>query len=457
MSDVLTTAPIPSLAKAPTALALSGTPWADGVARAAGAATLARGLPDRRVEDWKYTNLGFLREAKLAFAPAPLAAENMRIATVERRTEGAGADIVLYNGWFVAGLSRVSAPGVRVRAVSIERASTLAAIESGFASEFGADRFASGSWFDALGAACAQDAVLIEVDPGVRVAAPIVVTCLTSGSAAAGGAWTASFPRVFVRFGRQSEGVVLDRHVSMGDGPAVAAPAFDVVVEEGARASCVRVQAEGAENRHFGSLRATVQRDARFESLQVQLGALLGRQDLTVRLVGQGAETVVNGLYVTEGKQHVDSRTSIEHVVADTQSSQLYKGILSDESRAVFSGRIRIERDAQRSNAAQLCQNLSLSKKAEVDAKPELEIFADDVKASHGATVSQMDPEQLFYFQTRAIDRASAAAALAEGFAQDVILRLGSPEAAEFVRGDAGPKFHRVAARAKVARAGGAT
>jgi Fe-S cluster assembly protein SufD len=140
-------------------------------------------------------------------------------------------------------------------------------------------------------------------------------------------------------------------------------------------------------------------------------------------LAAPGAEAVVDGLYIENGKQHVDNHTNIEHFVADTRSEQLYKGILDGESRAVFNGRVFIAQDAQRSNSSQLNNNLLLSKRAEVDTKPELEIFADDVKAGHGATIGRLDPEHLFYLRSRAISSDDAVAMLALGFANDLVLR----------------------------------
>jgi Fe-S cluster assembly protein SufD len=148
------------------------------------------------------------------------------------------------------------------------------------------------------------------------------------------------------------------------------------------------------------------------------------REDLDILLTEPGAEALLDGLYLADGKRHVDHSTNVEHIAPHTTSSQLYKGILNDESRAVFNGRVHIHRDAQKSMAAQLNNNLILSKRAEIDTKPELAIDADDVKASHGATIGQIDPEHVFYLLARAILEDDAIKMLAKGFAQDVAFRI---------------------------------
>jgi Fe-S cluster assembly protein SufD len=270
-----------------------------------------------------------------------------------------------------------------------------------------------------------------------------VITFVSSNAQTDGGRVLAA-ARVLARFGALSEGAILERHVTLGGGECLTVPAVDVRVEAGARVCYSRVQTESEVSSHFSSLSATVARDGVFSSFDASLGGRLSRHELSVRLTGEGAEAAVNGLYLTGGSQHHDHRTSIEHVVGHTTSSQLYKGILAGEARAVFNGRIHITRRAQKSSAAQLCQTLSLSKKAEIDAKPELVIEADDVKASHGATVGQLDPEQLFYFQTRAIGAAAAARALARGFAQDVAFRVPDVPSQDLVARDLDDKLERL-------------
>jgi Fe-S cluster assembly protein SufD len=346
------------------------------------------------------------------------------------------AELVFYNGYFMPGLSRLPRPeDARVYALG-----SLASLPQGaaagelrraivqalapFAAALGAERFARGSWFNAVNASLAQDAIIVEFASGARPRAPISVACISCGDSASG-EWVVSAPRIFARFAPNSEGALVERHATIGEAPCLSIPSTEIVVEGGARAAYARVQAESRASAHFGSAAAALGRDARLEALQIAVGGRVARQELSIRLAGRGAEAIADGLSLAQGQQHFDHFSSIEHVVGETSSRQLYKGIVADESRLAFRGRMRIEAGAQKSSADQLCQNLSLSKKAEVDARPELEIFADDVKASHGATIGQLDAEQIFYFQARAIDRVEAARALARGFARDVLDRVG--------------------------------
>jgi Fe-S cluster assembly protein SufD len=165
-------------------------------------------------------------------------------------------------------------------------------------------------------------------------------------------------------------------------------------------------------------------RGSRFETFSLVAGSRLARINIDVKFTATDAECILNGLYLTRDQEHVDHHTVVDHQVGFCRTHQLYKGILADESRAVFNGKIYIRKDAQKTEAYQTTKNLLLSKNAEVDAKPQLEIDADDVKASHGAAIGSIDPLELFYLQSRCIGRAEAMAMLCRGFADDVVLRL---------------------------------
>jgi Fe-S cluster assembly protein SufD len=175
---------------------------------------------------------------------------------------------------------------------------------------------------------------------------------------------------------------------------------------------------------HTGSVSAVLDRGSCFETFSLLAGGRLARVNVDVKYTAPDAECIINGLYLTRHNEHVDHHTSVDHQVGHCRTHQLYKGILNDESRAVFNGKIFIRKDAQKTEAYQTSKNLLLSKAAEVDAKPQLEIDADDVKASHGAAIGSVDPLELFYLQSRCIGRAEAMAMLCRGFADDVVMRL---------------------------------
>ncbi|MCX8010494.1 MAG: Fe-S cluster assembly protein SufD, partial [Ignavibacteria bacterium] len=160
---------------------------------------------------------------------------------------------------------------------------------------------------------------------------------------------------------------------------------------------------------------------SRYNSVTITIGGSITRNDLNTLLNGEGAESNLAGLYFVSGEQHVDNHTLIEHAVPNCHSNELYKGILGGKSRGVFNGKVFVKRDAQKTNAYQSNKNILLSRNARIDTKPQLEIFADDVKCTHGATVGQIDDEALFYLQSRGIDRNSAISLLIHGFANDVL------------------------------------
>lgn len=416
--------------------ALVGTPlaWLERERELAVEQWSVNGFPTRNDEAWKYTSVKEIAEAEIQDAMGADARtladlEDLRVRT---RLEGEpAAELVFVNGRFIPKWSRVSEQsGLHVLSLTAALRAESPAVRSaltGLRETFGSIAHKGiETSFAALNTSLFRDGAVLVVEDSVQVEAPVVLTFIHTGPEAGGGKMTAAFPRVLAHFGRRSVVNVIENHVGQEGAAYLASSVSDLYLGDSARVGYVRLQREGLEGFHIGATRSFQARDSRLESLQISLGAKLSRQDLKVRLAAPGAEAFVDGLYVVRDRQHVDNHTAIEHAVGDTTSEQLYKGILDDESRAVFNGRIWIAKDAQRSNSSQLNNNLVLSMKAEVDTKPELEIFADDVKAGHGATVGRLDPEHLFYLKSRAITENDAIMMLAEGFAQDVVLRRTS-------------------------------
>jgi Fe-S cluster assembly protein SufD len=175
---------------------------------------------------------------------------------------------------------------------------------------------------------------------------------------------------------------------------------------------------------HTGAVTAVLDKGSRLETVSLTAGARLARINVNVHFKAPDAECFLDGLYLTRGNEHVDHHTTVDHEVGHCRSHQLYKGILSDQSRAVFNGKVFIRKDAQSTEAYQTNKNLLLSREAEVDTKPQLEIDANDVKASHGAAIGSINPAELFYLQSRCISKADAMAMLCRGFADDVVMRV---------------------------------
>jgi Fe-S cluster assembly protein SufD len=269
-----------------------------------------------------------------------------------------------------------------------------------------------------LNTALFEDALVVRIPAGAEVEAPVEVVV---GSGGHGGP-TAAHPRILVLAGPGSRVVLVETY--RGEGTYLANAVTEVHAGAGAVLDHVRVQNEGPDGFHLGALAVRVEKGASYRSRVVSLGARLARLDLDVVLCGEGAECVLDGLYVAAGDQIVDHHTSLDHQGPRATSLERYKGILAGAGRAVFDGAIRVRRDAQQTNAHQENRNLLLSAEAVVNTKPSLRIDADDVKCSHGATVGQLDDDALFYLRTRGIAHGDARAILTYGFAQEVLERI---------------------------------
>jgi Fe-S cluster assembly protein SufD len=209
--------------------------------------------------------------------------------------------------------------------------------------------------------------------------------------------------------------------------PGLSGLVVEVVLEEGARLELLRVVDPGADGACESRLQARQANDSSLRAFFVTKGGRALKDHVLVALEGQGAEVFLNGLHHLAGDAEAQSHTYVDHVAPSTMSNQLYKSILRDKSHSVFNGKIMVRREAQLTNSYQLNKNLLLSPDARVDTKPQLEIFADDVKCSHGAAIGQLDDEQLFYLQTRGIDKSAAGEMLVHGFVQDVLDQIRDP------------------------------
>lgn len=354
-----------------------GPLWLVSRRREAAAALKADGLPTRHWEGWQFTPLGVLEEVRDWVASEPEVSE-----------VPAGVEIVSVADLIARDPSALdSALG------------TLTPLTHPLA---------------ALNLALLRGGVVVRIEKGAHVETPIEIV----HTAVAG----LSTPYVFIDAGEGSQAVVVERFV--GDPACLTLPVAEVVVGPGAVLDHVRVQEHGTEVHHFGHLTASVERDGNYRSRVMTLGAKVSRLDLVVRLDAPGAQTTLDGLYLTgDGQQH-DHITVVDHRKPHTTSIERYKGILDGKSRAIFDGTIYVRRDAQKSNGAQENRNLLLSDDAVVNTKPHLEIDADDVKCSHGATVGRLDPDQLFYLRARGIDAQSARSILVYAFAREVVDRI---------------------------------
>lgn len=234
---------------------------------------------------------------------------------------------------------------------------------------------------------------------------------------------TEIFPHVVVIAGAGSKATIVESYSSQAAG--FTNTAVQIVVEDNANLTHYRVQKDSTDAFHVGTTEVTLGADSRYDSTNINLGGAISRHDIDVKFTAEGGEAWVDGLYMLAGEQHSDTHSVIDHTIPNCTSHQTYKGVLNDRSRGVFNGKVFVRENAHGTDAQQSNKNLLLSNDARVDTKPQLEIFNDDVKCSHGATVGQLEEEELFYLRTRGLPDALARNLLTYGFAKAIIEKIG--------------------------------
>jgi Fe-S cluster assembly protein SufD len=399
----------------------SGPGWLRKL-REAGIANFEKlGFPTARNEDWKYTSVGplaetvFERDEHSGNDTKALAADAIRALSF---ADFADNRLVFVNGVSSPDLSRLHRLPAGARVESLANAlqgddDVLHAHLSRYV------RYQEHS-FVALNTAFIEDGALVLVPKGVVVEEPIYLVFVSTGQYGP----VVSHPRNLIVAGEGSQARIVEIHIGAGSGPYFANAVTEIFGGEGASIDHYLLQREGDAGFHIGTLEAQLSRQCNFAANSITLAGSLVRNDVHVVLNGEGSECILNGLYLVDGKQHVDNHTEIEHCMPRAKSQELYKGILSGSARGVFNGKILVHKDAQKSDARQTNKNLVLSENAVINTKPQLEIHADDVKCSHGSTVGQLDRDALFYLRSRGIDSAEAQSLLCYAFASEVVSRI---------------------------------
>ena len=398
--------------------------WLAGLRKSAMDRFSVLGFPTTHNEDWKYTNVSGI--ARLAARPAPAATLTRKeLERLPFANLGCGVRLVFLNGRFSPKLSAAKRLPAGVNAASL--ASVLengsAPLENHLARYAGFEENA----FVALNTALFEDGALIEIAKGTVVEEPIHLVFVSVGGAEP---WVAH-PRNLILAGRGSQAAVIETYVASGEGVHFTNAVTEIVAAEGGVVEHYKLQDEGAQAFHVGTIQGLQERSSSLTSHNVGFGAALARNDVNVVLDGEGAECMLNGLYATTGKQHVDNHSTLDHAKPNCNSRELYKGILDGQGTGVFNGKIIVHKDAQKTNALQSNKNLLLSADAMINTKPQLEIFADDVRCTHGATVGQLDKDALFYMQTRGIPREAARDLLTYAFAGELFDRMNWAPARE--------------------------
>lgn len=391
--------------------------WAASLRDRGMAAFRAQGFPTTRHEDWKYTNLRPIQKRQFASAAGHRveAGDSVRVP----RIDGLAAHrIVFVDGCYEAPLSDDAAlpEGITIQPLS----EALARESDGLSQALSLTGRLDEHSFAALNTALLEDGLWIQVAAGAHIDLPLHVVFTTRTSDTA----LATHPRIVVTADDNSELTLIEQFTGDADAAGLTNALTQASLGQGARLEHYTLQEQATTSFHIAGIHVDQARDSRYESHLINLGGALVRNDLHVRLAEPGAETLLNGFYLVSGRQHVDNHTRVDHLAPHTTSEETYRGVLSGRSRAVFNGKAIVHPGAVKIEAAQSNRNLLLSSSAEVDTKPELEIYADDVRASHGATVGQLDENAMFYLLSRGIDRQTARSLLTFAFADEVIARL---------------------------------
>jgi Fe-S cluster assembly protein SufD len=287
--------------------------------------------------------------------------------------------------------------------------------------------------FVALNTAFLNHVKLVKVPKNTVVEQPIEIIYEAAEDAAA------YHPRTLILVGAGSQVTIVETY--RGSGRYFTNAVTEVVAGDGAVVDHYKVQQESLEAFHVATMHATLGRSANYSTHSISLGAALARHDSNATL-SEGTDAVINGLYIVNGSQHVDNHTTIDHAMPHATSHELYKGILDGRAQAVFNGKIIVRKDAQKTDSKQTNKNLVLSDEAVINTKPELQIWADDVRCTHGATIGQLDAEMLFYLRSRGIGAAEARSLLIYAFAQDIVDRIKVPPLRDSLEKFLFEKFH---------------
>lgn len=374
------------------------------------------GYPTTHNEEWKYTNVAPL--TKIRFQPGEYKLDSSSIAAAAKLTAPIeGASIVFINGHYCAELSNFEDLPPNVKAGSLREA--LEQGESELTKYFGRATAGAGPIFTDLNTASFHDGAFISVPDGVVLETPIHLVFLS----VADDGPTVSFPRNLIVAGNQSQFSLIETYYGSDDGQYFTNTVTEIVARENAVLHHHKIQREGIQAFHIANFVVDQARNSTVTCHSLSFGGALVRNDANL-ILSEGAEGTLNGLYVADGKQHVDNHTAINHAKPHAASHELYKGVLNGRASAVFNGKVIVAKDAQKTDAKQTNRNLLLSGDAVINTKPELQIYADDVRCTHGATIGQLEENALFYLRSRGIGEDEARRLLIHAFARDIIDRI---------------------------------
>jgi Fe-S cluster assembly protein SufD len=382
------------------------------------------GFPTTKNEDWHFTSVAPIAERTFRAAmtsKAGVSSEGSTAGMVARADlkrftfdQPAWHSLVFVNGEFSENLSSFAGLGGKVRVSSLGHA-----IRTGVGRperHLGKIAAFDSHAFTALNTAFIRDGAFIELQPDAVVEQPIHLIFVSEGQGE-----SISHPRNLIVAAQNSRATIIESYICIRDTPYFTNAVTEISLGEGARVDHYKIQRESEKSFHVGTTQIRQARDSQLHSFSFAVGGSLARTNIYTTLEGNAATCTLNGLYLADGAQHIDNQTSIEHIAPNCPSHEIYKGVLDGRSHGVFNGKVYVHPEAQKTDGKQSNNNLLLSPTARVDTKPQLEIFADDVKCTHGATVGRLDELAMFYLNSRGIGREMARTLLTYAFAADVL------------------------------------
>lgn len=390
--------------------------WLATLRQQASAQFNRHGLPAKKVEDWKYTSLWSLSQLQLTHAAETVSISEQQCDDIALLSDA--YRLVIVDGVFRSELSKVEAlpAGLTVNALS----NSLDTIQQYLGEQVDITK----AGLTALNTMLFNEGAVISVAANSLIDKPIELLFINTGNTAL----LATHLRNMIVLADNAKATVIEHYVGLDDEVALTNVVTEVVLAENAELNHYKLQQESTDAYHIATLAAKQAASSKWLTNNISLGAKLARNDLHSQLLGEQSHVTMDGLYLVTGEQHVDNHTRIDHRVPNTTSEELYKGVLDEKSHAVFNGKVIVHKDAQKTDSNQSNRNLLLSRGCEIDSKPEMEIYADDVKCGHGSTVGQIDEDSLFFLRARGLDEVSARSLLTYAFAVDVLERIPSVE-----------------------------
>lgn len=400
------------------ALPGQGVDWLESLRARAIERFASAGFPTPKDEVWKFTNLRPLTRHSFALAPRQDNSVDLNDLAPHLPEGLACHRMVFVDGHFRADLSDLGDLPKGVRLTSLAR---ILEDDPALVAAYLSDQGDSPA---ALNTAFMADGAVVMLDAGVALETPVHLVYLAS----AGETARVNHPRNLIHLAPASRATVIESYAAAAAGAYWTNAVSDVIVGRDAALKHIKFQNEGTDGFHLAATRAHLAEGATYDNFTAQLGARLARNEIAASLDGEGASCKLKGAFMGRGRQHLDNTTFVDHAKPGCFSDEYYKGVLDDDAHGVFQGKIIVRPDAQGTDAHQLSHNLLLSETAQVDNKPELEIYADDVKCSHGAATGELDRDALFYMRSRGIEARLAKRMLVEGFIAEIIETIEVPE-----------------------------